>query len=74
MKCTFCKHGSTKPSLINFSADKGNKIIVFKNIKADVCDTCGEQYIDSATLKLIEQKMKKSVSIQSELEVMNMAL
>lgn len=74
MNCTFCKHGNTSPALINFSINRGEKIIVLKNIQADVCDTCGEQFLSNDTLKLIENKVTETISNQTELEVLNMAI
>ena len=74
MNCTFCKNGLTTQELIHFSIHRDEKIIVFKNVQADVCDTCGEQFLSRETLIMLEVRIEETVSNQTELEVLNMAI
>lgn len=50
MNCLICKHGETHQGAATVTLDRpGGATIVFKNVPAQVCDNCGEQYVDEAT-------------------------
>ncbi|MFN0010057.1 MAG: type II toxin-antitoxin system MqsA family antitoxin [Phycisphaerales bacterium] len=49
MKCPICKHGNTRPGTGSVTLDRGGITVVFQDVPAEVCDHCGEQFIDSAT-------------------------
>jgi len=49
MRCHICKHGNTLPANITVTLERGGATVVFRNVPAQVCDTCGEQYVDAQT-------------------------
>ncbi len=55
MKCIACKEGCSQPGATTMSIDKGSTIVVIRNIPAEICSTCGEEYIDTDTMKVIEK-------------------
>ncbi len=59
MKCMICKHGETKQGTTTVTLEKGSSTIVFKEVPAQICDNCGEKYIDEATTKELLSKVKK---------------
>ena len=61
MKCLICKHGETKPGTTTVTLEKGNATIVFKEVPAQVCDNCGEKYIDEAITKDLLNKAREIV-------------
>ncbi len=55
MKCVICKYGETKEGT-TVTLEKGNSTIVFKEVPAQICDNCGEKYIDNTTTKELLKK------------------
>ncbi len=70
MKCIVCKKGSTQQGRTTVSVDKGATIVVIRNVPAEICSTCGEEYIDTDTMKGIEplvasaQKAGLTIAVQ----------
>jgi len=46
MKCVICGVGETESGTATITLEKDTTIIVFKQVPADVCQTCGESYTD----------------------------
>ena len=44
MKCVVCKNGDTQKGFGIVTLNKDDSIIVFKNVPAEICMTCGEKY------------------------------
>lgn len=70
MTCIVCKKGSTQPGKVTFTVDKGSTVVVIRDVPAEVCSTCGEEYIDTATMKDVEklvdsaQKAGMNIAVQ----------
>ena len=55
MKCLICKRGETKVGLATLTLERNGTTLVFKKVPANVCATCGEEYIDEKiTAKLLK--------------------
>jgi YgiT-type zinc finger domain-containing protein len=54
MKCDICG-GTRVQSLISYSVFYRGKPIVVENVPADVCQQCGEQYFDPATVEMLQK-------------------
>ena len=55
MTCIVCKKGSTQPGKVTVTIDKGVTVVVVREVPAQVCSTCGEEYIDAETMREIEK-------------------
>ena len=69
MKCTICKHGETKLGATTITLEKGNSTIVFKEVPAQICDNCGEKYIDQTTTKDLLSKAREIVKNGVEVDI-----
>ena len=69
MKCTICKHGETKPGTTTVTLEKGNSTIVFKEVPAQICDNCGEKYIDQTTTKDLLSKAREIIKNGVEVDI-----
>ena len=49
MKCIFCKNGKTQPGSAVFVATSFDSVLVVRDVPAEICDNCGEEYFDSET-------------------------
>jgi len=69
MKCMICKHGETKQGTTTVTLEKGGSTIVFKEVPAQICDNCGEKYIDEATTKELLNKAREIVKNGVEVDI-----
>lgn len=70
MICTLCKHGTTAPGLVTVTLTRGETVVVLKGVPAEVCDNCGEYYLDSATAERLYQQADAAVARRVEVEVL----
>lgn len=69
MKCMICKHGETKQSTTTVTLEKGSSTIVFKEVPAQICDNCGEKYIDESVTKELLSKARNIVKNGVEIDI-----
>jgi YgiT-type zinc finger domain-containing protein len=51
MKCVICKHEEIQPGTTTMTLERDTTTVVFKNVPAEVCQTCGEAYLDASTTR-----------------------
>ena len=54
MKCTVCKHGTLAPGRTTVTIERESTVMVVRDVPADICDTCGEDYISSPVASQLE--------------------
>ena len=54
MKCLACKHGKLKPGRTTVTVEREGTTIVIRNVPANVCETCGEDYLEAAVASSLE--------------------
>jgi len=63
MKCVICRKGETKEGTTTVTFDREGITLVVKDVPAQVCTNCGEDYIDEKVahdLLTIAEKMAES--------------
>lgn len=67
MKCVICKSEETKPGTTTILLERGNTTIVIKQVPAEVCQNCGEGYVDEEItdrlLQMAEDATKSGVQV-----------
>lgn len=67
MKCVICKHGDTSPGTATVALDRNGVTVVFRSVPAQVCENCGEEYVDEQTastlLALLDQAVEAGVVV-----------
>ena len=54
MKCPICRKGETTPGTATITLERGGLTLVVKSVPAEVCNNCGEEYVDeTATAQLL---------------------
>ena len=71
MQCVICKTGNTKKTKTIYSVVKNGRVIVVKDVDAEVCDNCGEAYFSAETSKYLTQKVNEALNNSKEVEVMS---
>jgi len=44
MKCAICRNGTTQDGYTSIVLERDETTLVFKQIPAQICDNCGEEY------------------------------
>lgn len=73
MKCVICKVGSTEEGRTTLTLERDNMILVFKGVPAQVCQNCGEAYVDDATTRLVLQKAEEAARSGVQVDVRQFA-
>lgn len=73
MMCTICKNGNTYKGKTTVTLEKDSTVIVIKNVPADICENCGEYYLDEATTDNILKKAVSAVQNKAEVEILQYA-
>jgi YgiT-type zinc finger domain-containing protein len=67
MRCVICKQGETQPGTTTVTLERIGMTLVFKSVPAQVCDNCGEAYVDEEVsrqiLKAAEDAARHGVQV-----------
>ena len=67
MTCVICRHGETQPGSATISFTRDGTTVVVKDVPADICDNCGEEYLDAAVtdrlLAIAEEAARAGVEL-----------
>jgi YgiT-type zinc finger domain-containing protein len=67
MKCVICQQGSTIPGKTTVTLERHNMTLVVKGVPAQVCENCGEAYVDeeitSHLLQTVDDAVKAGVNV-----------
>ena len=73
MKCTICRQGQTASGTTTVTLERGRTTLVFKFVPAQICENCGEAYIDQAVAQSLLEKASVAADAGVELEVRSYA-
>ena len=62
MKCVVCKQAETRPGLTTVTLERGDAMFVVREVPAQVCPNCGEDYVDS---KVTTELLRSSENLSS---------
>ena len=72
MKCVICRNGETFKDKTTVTLEREGSIVVIKGVSADICNNCGEYYLDDESAGVALQIAKDAVKNGVEIEVINM--
>ncbi len=70
MNCVLCKANLTKGN-VNHIVDLGEGIIIIKNVPANICEQCGEYYLDTNTALKLESIVEDIKKNKAEVFIVN---
>jgi YgiT-type zinc finger domain-containing protein len=73
MKCPICQHGETVPGETTVTLERGNTTLVIKGVPAEVCENCGEAYVDEKTTSALLDAIKTAAKLGVDVEVRRFA-
>jgi YgiT-type zinc finger domain-containing protein len=68
-----CRHDTTQPGKVTVTLHRDETVVVIKDVPADVCQQCGEYYLDEVTTGRIMAMAEEAVKHNVEVEVLRYA-
>lgn len=68
-QCPMCPAGTLKKGTTTVTMERDGATIVFKEVPADVCDTCGEAYLDEDVSNRLYRQAEDAVEAGVEVDV-----
>lgn len=73
MKCVICKTGQTHPGKATVTLQRDHTIVVVRDVPAEICEDCGEYYLDETTASRVYADAEQSFRRHVEVEVQSYA-
>ena len=70
-RCALCG-GRRRTGRVTHSVDLGTTVVVVRNVEAQVCDQCGESWLDDATVARLEEIVHEARGRGVEIEVVSL--
>ena len=69
MKCVVCKNGETKKGTTTVTFDRYGSTLVVKEVPAQVCTNCGEDYVDGTVTREILSLAERNRKTGSQVDI-----
>ena len=73
MDCSICKLGRTRPGTANVTLERDDMVILIKDVPAEVCDNCGEYFLDDEIADVVMRQSEAAAASGKELQVLRYA-
>ncbi len=73
MHCFVCKGGTVKPGRVTYVVDRDGRVAVIRDVPAEVCSQCGEEYFGSETAQAVFDQAERIWAHGSEVEIAKFA-
>lgn len=71
MKCVICKNGETAEGFTTVPIEHDGMLLVMRGVPAQVCQNCGEAYIESTVTAEILRMAKEAQEQRVEIDIRN---
>jgi YgiT-type zinc finger domain-containing protein len=69
MKCVICRHGATSSGTMTATMERGDTVVVFKGVPAEICGNCGEAYLSVEVSKKLLQQSEEAVKVGVQVDI-----
>jgi YgiT-type zinc finger domain-containing protein len=69
MKRVICKHVKTHAGEVTITLERDGAALVFRNVPAQVCENCGEAYVNEATTNALLAAAEAATEADVQVEV-----
>lgn len=73
MKCVICKGGETHSGEVTVTLQRGDTTVIIKNVPAEICENCGEYYLDEDVTESVLTRAEEAVKSGAEVEILRFA-
>ncbi|MEE8507149.1 MAG: type II toxin-antitoxin system MqsA family antitoxin [Kiloniellales bacterium] len=70
MRCVFCKQGDTRPGEATVTLQRGETVVVVKEVPADICENCGEYYLSDSVSEKVMAKAEEAARNGAGVEIL----
>ena len=69
MKCIVCKQAATSPGTTTVTLEQRGATFVFKDVPAQICPNCGEDYVDDAVAASLLKSADAMAAAGTQVEI-----
>lgn len=69
MKCMTCKQAETQPGKTTVTLERNGATLVFKDVPAEVCPNCGEDYVDESVTRALLKSAEDMASSGTQVDI-----
>lgn len=73
MRCSICRQGETQQGRVSVVLERGEAIVIFRDVPADVCENCGEYYLSDAVTGELLERAERAIENGAEVEILRFA-
>ena len=73
MQCVICKTGETASGETTVMLQRGESVIIIKGVPAEICQECGEYYLDEDVATRVHKQAEAAVQRHVEVEILRYA-
>ena len=73
MKCVICKQGQTHDGKTTVTLERERTTVVIKDVPAEICENCGEYYLNEEVTQKVQQLAEQAVQQGVEIEILRYA-
>ena len=73
MTCLFCKKGDTRPGRVTVVLQRGETLVIFKDVPGDVCENCGEYFLTEEVTAQLLNRAEEAIHKGAEVEILRFA-
>jgi YgiT-type zinc finger domain-containing protein len=73
MRCVICREGDTAPGTVTVTLQRGDTVLIVRDVPAAVCENCGEYYSEEAVANKLCEQGGRSVRRHAEFEILRYA-
>lgn len=70
MECVICKTGETAPGHATVVAQRNGTVVIVKEVPADLCQNCGEYYLDEPVASKVYLQAEEAVKRHAEVSIL----
>ncbi len=70
MICVICKNGETASGFVTVTLQRQGTTVIFKNVPAQVCNNCGEYFLDEKITERLTTQAQNAVKNGAEVEIL----
>lgn len=73
MRCVICRQGETHSGEATVTLERDGATLVIKGVPAQVCENCGEYYLDEDMTERVLSMAEQAIAAGAEVEVRRFA-
>lgn len=69
MRCVLCRQGEPNPVKTTVTLQRGVTTVIVKDVPAEICDNCGEYYLDETVTEQALDMAEQAAARNAEVEI-----